>query len=163
MLFAFKNLKIPIENFKMLKDKCQKYNNVIIYRFFVYNAYPFSLWSVARLNAKRNKFRRSYRLLLVRTAHPSFSRKSFSRTSLNRRVVSALSNAATKKKQSKRSINLVRINNFSWKISQKRFALNYLLSLTFSYFFYQNYLQLSLTVLVITVNAQTFFKWLLKT
>ena len=29
MLFAFKNLKIPIENFKMLKDKCQKYNNVI--------------------------------------------------------------------------------------------------------------------------------------
>ena len=50
MLFAFKNLKFPTKNlkfptkkFKMLKDKCQNYNNVIIYRFFVYNAYPFSL------------------------------------------------------------------------------------------------------------------------
>ena len=136
---------------------------LFIYRFFVYNASPFFLWFVALLGERKSKFKRSYRLSLVRTAHPSFcrklfSRKSFSRTSLNRRVVSALSNAATKKKQSKRSINLVRINNFSWKISQKRFALNYLLSLTFSYFFYQNYLQLSLTVLVITVNAQTFFK-----
>jgi hypothetical protein len=82
---------------------------------------------------------------------------------LNRRVANALLNAATKKKQSKRSINWVRINNFSWKMSQKDFALNYTLSLTFSYFFYPNYLQLSLPVLVITVNAQTFFKWLLKT
>ena len=48
-------------------------------------------------------------------------------------------------------------------MTQKRFALNYTLSLTFSYFFYPNYLQLSstvlvITVLVITVNAQTFFK-----
>ena len=29
MLFALKNLKFPIKNFKMLKNKCQKYNNVI--------------------------------------------------------------------------------------------------------------------------------------
>ena len=43
-------------------------------------------------------------------------------------------------------------------MTQKRFALNYTLSLTFSYFFYQNCLELSLTVLVITVNAQTFLK-----
>ena len=107
MLLTFKNLKFPIKNFKMLKNKCQKYNNVIFHRFFVYNACRFSLWSVALPNERKNKFRRSYRLLLVRTAHPSFSRKSFSRTSLNRRVVSALSNAATKKKQSKLLINSV--------------------------------------------------------
>ncbi len=36
--------------------------------------------------------------------------------------------------------------------------LNFTLSLTFSYFFYQNYLQLYLLSLVITVNDNTFFK-----